>query len=145
MKKITKFLSVLFLTGVTSTFTSCSSDDGGGDTSGDPLIGKWKMTERLEGGVSTFDDCAAQNIYEFKADGAMTANDFEDGGSGCEDQVPAGIDFTWENLGDNSYKYTIPLVGFEFEFETEFSNSNNTLIVSGIDGGELQETHFIRQ
>ncbi len=45
MKKLAKLITVL---SITLLLFSCSSDDGGNSTSGDPIIGKWKSLVELK-------------------------------------------------------------------------------------------------
>lgn len=125
-------------------FISCKKDKNE-STGGDPLIGTWKMLERVEGGTSTMDDCSALNIFNFNADGTMKAQDWvSDGAGGCKDKTPLAVTIKWEKTGENKYKYIMSAGGQSgtTSFSTQFLENNNKVIIT--ETGNVQVT-FLRQ
>ncbi len=123
--------------------TSCSSDDDGGSTGDDQILGKWFVAEINNTGALNIqaNDCNRQSFIDFKsnfkADSALYA---EDGG---ECNVDNSENDDWSNLGESKYRFVIPFEGIgsqtgrvdfnadftEFTFYPDLFETQNTNIV----------------
>lgn len=139
MKTIKKLLGVLL---IASLSFSCSSDDGGEDVSGDPIVGKWIQVSATENGVEqTLNSCDLQEEAEFKSNGIFLSLDYDlvDGNCVLNDPNEPGItvETKWVKVANNSYKVNFYINGqmspFALEFTTVFSNNNNTVTTTATE------------
>lgn len=121
---------------------SCSSDDGGSSTSGDAIVGKWKLISSTENGVAqVFDACDLMERTEFKSNGDFIGEDYDLENGDCVLQDPSEpgltVNMKWEKVADNSYEVKFFLNGQEspmkLSFTTVFSNNNNTVTTTATE------------
>ncbi|MFD1629602.1 lipocalin family protein [Pseudopedobacter beijingensis] len=147
MKNADKYFKIGTLALLIIASVSCKKDKGT-DLSNDLLVGTWKMTERIEDEASTMDNCAKSNIFKFNADGTVQSQDWiDDGTGGCKDATPSSINIKWAKTGENKYKYIMSFGGQseELAFTTQFSESNNKVIITESDEDGVAHITFIRQ
>ncbi len=137
-----KKLAQLFMLVSASLLFSCSSDDGGSSTSGDPIIGKWKMVSGTENGVPLpVEECASLESTLFKANGDFIAEDYDLENGNCVLQNPnePGITITmkWSKVASNSYKVNFYVNGemspYALTFTTLFSDNNNKVTTTATE------------
>lgn len=138
MKKLAKVLAVVL---IALTF-SCSSDDAGSSTSGEKIVGKWKMVSGTENGVAIpAEPCDELESTEFKANGDFISEDYDmiEGTCVLQELNEPGITVVmkWEKVAENSYEVKFFINGQEspskLAFTTVFSNNNNTVTTTATE------------
>ncbi|MDG3584168.1 lipocalin family protein [Galbibacter pacificus] len=87
--------------------TPDESGDDEGVQQEDPVIGKWQYTKAIEymdgeQQPSELSECEKQSTIEFKVDGTLTSEFFDEDGTDC---VSQGVDnLQWENKGEGVYE-----------------------------------------
>ncbi|WP_335966832.1 lipocalin family protein [Galbibacter sp. PAP.153] len=87
--------------------TPDESGDDEGVQQEDPVIGKWQYTEAIEymngeQQSSELSECEKQSIIEFRVDGTLISEFFDEDGTDC---VSQGVDnLQWENKGEGVYE-----------------------------------------
>ena len=138
MKKLAKLMAVVSI----ALLFSCSSDDGGSSTSGEKIVGKWKVLSTTENGVAqVLDACDLMERSEFKANGVFIAEDYDLVNGDCVLNDPSEpgltIEMKWVKVSDNSYEVKFFVNGQEspmkLSFTTVFSNNNNTVTTTATE------------
>ena len=133
MKKVT-LLSSLFMFCL---FISCSSDDDGNNNneeSLDSIVGLWGLTH--ESNDSNLDnlyevsECVQNTTYEFKTDNtAVFIEYYLFNGDTCTPSDTHNV--TWENIGNNAYRFVSVDDGNDSEVgEVIFEGNTMTIIYS---------------
>lgn len=122
--------------------TSCNSDDEGGNSGSDPILGKWFVAEINNTGALNLEvnDCNKQSFINFKMDSRADSAVYAEDGGECN--VNNSEDDEWSNLSSNKYRFVIPFEGIGaqsgrvefngstgFTFYPDFLASQNTNIV----------------
>ena len=105
MKKLVKVVAIVMI----ALAFSCSSDDQGSGTSGDAIVGTWKLVSSTENGVAVPpEECDDLESSEFKSNGDFIGKDYdlENGNCVLQEVNEPGVTVTtkWEKVADNSYK-----------------------------------------
>ncbi len=104
-----KKLFILFFS--MALLTSCNSDDDGGNSGPDPILGKWFVAEVNNTGSLNLEvnECNKQSFINFKtgnkADSAVYARE------GGECNVNNSEDDEWSKLSSDKYRFVIPFEG----------------------------------
>ncbi len=122
--------------------TSCSSDDDGGSTGDDQILGKWFVTEVNNSGALnlTVSECNKQSFIDFKADSNADSAFYTENGGECtlEDSDTSA----WSNEGNSRYKFNIPFEGIGSQAgRVEFNSSSSFTFFPDILAG--QNTNII--
>ena len=138
MKKLVKVVAIVMI----ALAFSCSSNDEGSGTSGDAIVGTWKLVSSTENGVAVpAEECDDLESSEFKSNGDFIGKDYdlENGNCVLQEVNEPGVTVTtkWEKIADNSYKVKFIINGqespFNLAFTTVFSNNNNTVTTTATE------------
>ena len=139
MKTITKLLGATFFSFL---LFSCSGDDGENNSSGDPIIGRWKQISETENGTpQTLSSCDLQEVTEFKSDGLFLFDDFDSIDGACvpnnTSEPGLTVETRWEKIATDSYRVNFFLNGQQvptnISFTTVFSDSNYTMTTTATE------------
>lgn len=91
--------------------TSCSSDDDGGNTGDDAILGKWFVAEINNTGTLNLqvNDCNKQSFIDFKMDSKADSAVYAEEGGECN--VNNSENDEWSNLSNSRYRFVIPFEG----------------------------------
>lgn len=106
--------------------SSCSSDDDGGTTGEDQILGKWFVAEINNTGALNIEanDCTRRSFIDFKADFKADSALYAEEGGECN--VDNSENDEWSSLGDSRYRFVIPFEGIGAQSGRADFNDNNT-------------------
>lgn len=121
MKKV---FAILFALTLGFGLISCSSDDDNGGGPNYSVVGKWIISNYTVGGTSV-EDCITEGIRQFKPDGTLIQEHFEENEAGvCVETENSPLIGTYTKSGNN-LSTTIDGVtkayDLEFQSETKFT------------------------
>ena len=137
MKKI----KVLLLLVLTLSLSNCSDDDNNSETNEtDLIIGKWKLTERIENGTElTITNCELDNFIEFLSDGTISDTYYEPNPSIMNECVEfVDNSGSWNKISDSNYNIVLDEGDLDYNASISFSQNNtiHTQTYTIEDGGE---------
>ena len=136
-----KRIKVLLLLVLTLSLSNCSDDDNNSETNEtDLIIGKWKLTERIEDGTElTITNCELDNFIEFLSDGTISDTYYEPNPSIMNECVEfVDNSGSWNKISDSNYNIILDEGDLDYNASISFSQNNtiHTQTYTIEDGGE---------
>ncbi len=126
---------------------SCSNDDGG-DSNVDVIVGSWKITNIVINGTDIYPllvaegVCEIRNVTHFNNNFSVMMNTFQENAETGNCEPGPDSAGTWSREGN---VYTINLDGSPESVTPVFSDNNNKFTVSQEFEGQLATVTFTRQ
>lgn len=115
---------ILILTIAIFSLISCSSEEGDGTNSSDPIIGTWSAFS-ING--TELSACLKKSTLIFSENGNLSISSYYVNSNGdCLSENSSG---TWTNKGNNIYSVTLENDG-PSQSKVTFSDNNNTMTVA---------------
>ena len=120
-------------------FNSCSNNNDSPQL--DPLIGKWKLIQKFEDTTEILlNDCVdLRGILEFKVDGSLTNEKFEEISGTCT--LNGSFDGSWTNNNNGTYTFTF-ISGTQLG---QVTFNNDTVTIVALDGTTAIKTIYQKQ
>lgn len=104
---------------------SCSSDDDNGSGPNYSVVGKWEITNYTVGGTPV-EDCSIEGMRQFKPDGTLIQEHFEENESGvCVESENSPLIGTYTKSGDN---LSTTIAGTTKSYDLEFISESKFMI-----------------